>query len=113
MLPAPPPLLFDIGVARYGVRLLASSHKQLMDTREELLATVKAQCGVDLTVTARAEAAFSSTNRMLDSVYDTAIDGVACLFAEAKRSKNTVRVAVRSSQLGALSQCTHEEADLA
>ena len=91
VLPEPPSLLFDIGVVRYGVRLLASSHKQLMDTREELVATVKSKCGVDLTVMAKAEAPFSSTNRTLDTVYDTAIDGVECLFEEAKRSRNTVR----------------------
>ena len=84
-----------------------------MDTREELLATVKAQCGVDLTVTARAEAAFSSTNRMLDTVYDTAIDGVACLFAEAKRSKNTVSGCVLQSTRSSLAMHPHEEADLA
>eukprot|EP01046_Picozoa_sp_COSAG06_P028625 COSAG06_NODE_2593_length_6607_cov_2.577904_3_plen_84_part_00 len=47
-------------------------------------------CSVELEVTAKAEAPFASTNRMLDRVYDTAIGGVECLFMEAGRSTSTV-----------------------
>eukprot|EP01044_Picomonas_judraskeda_P012004 COSAG03_NODE_1684_length_3649_cov_10.773746_1_plen_149_part_10 len=47
-------------------------------------------CRLELKVTAKAEAPFASTNKMLDTVYGTAIDGVECLFSEARSSSSTV-----------------------
>jgi hypothetical protein len=90
VLPSPPPLLFDIELVRHGVRLLASSHKQLIDARQTLKDAVMEHCSVELEITAKAEAPFASTNRMLDRVYDTAIDGVERLFVEAGHSTSTV-----------------------